>query len=92
LVNKEYSVARLNKIIRESREMHEMTRSHLARKLNISKGYLEHMEYGTPVHISERLYVELKRILGIGKPDLALLIKRHNARALKLAQSRRKAA
>lgn len=68
------------KMIRTAREAKGMTTEQLAKKLDISPGYLGHLERDSHVHLSERVATALKKVLGIRLVTAA--VKKHNQWAL----------
>lgn len=74
--------------IRKAREKKELTREKLAKKLDISAGYLGHLENDSPVRLSPRVANLLKKILSahISKADFEA----HNKTSLKVYRNYRK--
>jgi len=69
----------IGKKVRTARESKHLTRDQLAAKLELSAGYLGHIERDAPVHISDRIVHAIKKVLGISIKPVA--IQKHNKKS-----------
>ena len=67
----------IGEIIRAKRESKGMSREQLARKIQISPGYLAHIENDNHVPISSRLEFEFKKKLGLTNAHAPLVEKQN---------------
>lgn len=79
----------LGNTIRNARERRGWDRNTLAKKVNISPGYIGHLEYETPVPLSEQLFRRLCKTLGLRPNRLARLVEIQNRRARQYVRARR---
>lgn len=77
----------LGALVRHRRTHREITRKELARRLDISVGYMGHIETDNHVNVSPRLQDGLNRILG---RIPAIYFEKHNAMSRKWYRDNRK--
>lgn len=77
----------LGTIVRESREKRHITRQKAAKRLQITEGYLGHIERDAPVRVSPRVVIALKK-MGIKVPST--LVEKHNIKSRKWYRAYRK--
>lgn len=67
-------------VIKKARESKQLDREKLAKKLNITSGYLGHLERDGAVRLSGDLIGRLIKVLGARMAILKRLADRHNAK------------
>lgn len=71
----------LSQVIREARIKKGWTRPQLAKRLKLSLSYVNHLEYNSPVYLSDDLCKRLRVTLALRNAVLMQLARRQNLKA-----------